>query len=91
MGLYTLTNYSVRLEITDLYQLGFGRLEKSVREGDSFQIEKLMRPYINKHMVLVEDPVTTSSGSIEFKRRISNYEDLLNDQQFLEALEWLMQ
>jgi hypothetical protein len=91
LGLYTLTNDSVRLAITDLYHLSFVRLEKRGREGDSYKILNMMRPYINKHMVLVEETGVNSSGSVDYNRSISNYKDFLNDQQFLEALQWLME
>ena len=86
IGLYTLSNDSIRLAITDLYQLWYARLEVQGREGDSHRIANLIRPFFNKHFKVIKIPEPN-----RYRRRIADYNAFLNDQQLLEALHHMLE
>jgi hypothetical protein len=88
-------NDSLRKAITDLYQLGFTRLDESAEEYDH---RKELRPYLSRHFTLKPEIVRSrqshilASDSMDyFQPVLISYEMLLNDNQYMMELRNSMQ
>ncbi len=97
-GLDIVSNDSLRLKITDLYQLTFSRLIEYGQSNDKYNIYRLLYPYLKRHFKLSDEPtgpfaLEGLTDSITFyKYEIRSYKNLKNDHEFLIDLQesfWL--
>ncbi|PTM06105.1 MAG: hypothetical protein DA407_11975 [Bacteroidetes bacterium] len=85
VGLKTLTNDTLRQEITNLYQLGFVRVVGMGRDKAPVRNFEFMTTFIDKYVRLsdefrkVESDISEGDSLIIFRREINNYDQLLND------------
>lgn len=97
-GLEILSNDSLRLNITDLYQLGIDNLISLGREASQTRnINKIMEPYLNKHLTIstqIKEMVNvpeTSDSIAYYRYDLLSYENLKNDKDLLGTLEKVIQ
>jgi len=95
IGLNLLSNDSVRIDITNLYQLILKRIiQTGWRETPSTDLRIIIEPFINKHITM--DFNKNSMRLIDYKidsikilgTKIKDYDALLNDKQLLSKLNW---
>lgn len=99
IGLDLLSNDTLRLKITDLYQLQIERtFSKGLRQTELLSIENLMMPFLEKHFVLSADQHLENLPALRedlenlpkvsfFENRLISYDALRNDQAFLRMLQ----
>ncbi len=92
-GMDIISNDSLRKEITDLYQLTFFRLVEFGQSNEKFNIPKRLSPFDNKHFSIINIPASRykTAGLIDsvtfYQKRLTNYADLRNDNEFLRVLQ----
>lgn len=93
IGLNTLSNDSLRIAITNLFQLNLKRLddELAMRQAE-MNMSKLIQPFLFKYLIADYSQPTTygfvHSDSIAiYKLRIDNYDTFLNDNELMKALQ----
>ena len=93
IGLNTLSNDSLRIAITNLYQLNLKRLDDELgMKQAEINITKLIQPFLFKYLTADYSQPTkygfTHSDSISiYKLRINNYDKFLNDNDFMKNLQ----
>jgi len=95
IGLDLLSNDSVRIRITDLYQLSLKRLvELGARETPSQDLGNLVMPLIEKHFEVDKDPAHMRADFIgpdsvrAFLPKLRNYDAFLQDGELLRSLNY---
>lgn len=93
IGLNTLSNDSLRIAITNLFQLNLKRLddELGMRQAE-INMSKLIQPFLFKYLIADYSQPTkygfVHSDSIAiYKLRIANYDKFLNDNELMKALQ----
>lgn len=93
IGLNTLSNDSLRIAITNLFQLNLKRLddELGMRQAE-INMSKLIQPFLFKYLIADYNQPTkygfVHSDSIAiYKLRIANYDKFLNDNELMKALQ----
>ena len=93
IGLNTLSNDSLRIAITNLYQLNLKRLDDELgMKQAEINITKLIQPFLFKYLIADYSQPTkygfTHSDSISIYRlRINNYDKFLNDNDLMKNLQ----
>ena len=93
MGLNTLSNDSLRISITNLYQLDLNRLENDFgMKNSSFNISEQLFPYQNNYLVAdYNDPkkygFKNSDSITVYKLKIKEYDVFLADNDLLRTLQ----
>ncbi len=93
IGLNTLSNDSLRISITNLFQLDLKRLEDELGlENSSFNIREDLYPHQMKNLFLdTNEPANYGFKHTDtikvFKLKIKNYEELLKDNDLLKTLQ----
>ncbi len=93
-GMDIISNDSLRLEITELYELTFSRLIQFGQSTERWDIRKLLFPYYKRHFELSNESSYTGRNNsiIYYNYEIISYEKLRNDHEFLIDLQksfWL--
>lgn len=87
VGLRSLTNDTLREQITSLYELAFERVVQLGREKATVRNVQFMSPFVDKYRALKDDSYyrTFSRGDsvLRYRRKIVNYDQMLEDQQLL--------
>lgn len=86
MGMDMISNDSLRLEITGIYEGIFPRIIEAGSSTEKFDIQKLLNPYYKKHFVLSDEPSDwkgLSRSLVAYKYKIKEYEKLRADNEFL--------
>ena len=93
VGLNTLSNDSLRIEITNLFQLNLTRLEDELgMKQAEFNITKLIQPFLFKYLI-VDYSQPTKYGFIHsdsisiYKLKINDYDKFLNDNELMKNLQ----
>lgn len=91
IGFATLSNDSLREDITNLFQLGFERVVGMGRDKAPVRNFQFLIPFMDKYLKLSDSTIfrrTRENDSIMYYvREISNYEQLLNDELILVKLQ----
>jgi len=91
IGFATLSNDSLRENITNLFQLGFERIVGMGRDRAPVRNFQFLIPFMDKYLKLSDSTIfrrTRENDSIMYYvREISNYEQLLNDELLLVKLQ----
>jgi len=91
IGLATLSNDSLREDITNLFQLGFERVVGMGRDKAPVRNFQFLIPFMDEYLKLSDSTIfrrNREDDSIMFYvREISNYEQLLNDELLLMKLQ----
>ncbi|WP_165780090.1 DUF6090 family protein [Hanstruepera neustonica] len=96
MGLNTLSNDSLRIAITNLFQLDLKRLENELEMKDTnFDFRKSLYPFQDKY--LFADTTDTmhlgfkhTDTIMVYKLKVKNYEQFLNDNDLLKTLQVIL-
>ena len=93
VGLNTLSNDSLRIEITNLFQLNLTRLEDELgMKQAEYNITKLIQPFLFKYLI-VDYSQPTKYGFIHsdsisiYKLKINDYDKFLNDNELMKNLQ----
>ncbi|MBR9847636.1 MAG: mechanosensitive ion channel [Algicola sp.] len=93
IGLNTLSNDSLRIDITNLFQLNLKRLddELGMKQAD-MNMTKLIQPFLFKYLTADYSQPTKygfihSDSITVYKLRINNYDKFLNDNELMKALQ----
>lgn len=93
IGLNTLSNDSLRIAITNLFQLNLKRLDDELgMKQAEINMTKLIQPFLFKYLIADYSQPTRygfiHSDSISiYKLRINNYDKFLNDNDLMKALQ----
>ena len=92
VGLKTLSNDTLRQQITNLFQLGFERIVGLGRDKAPIRNFTYLSPFIDTYMVLSEEDIYYSKfneidSTMMFVTKIKNYEMLLGDEKLLLKLQ----
>ena len=86
IGTDIISNDSLRLKITHLYQIIFPRIIEAGQSTEKYDIRKLLYPYYKKHFTLSNersDFTGISETLVAYKYKIISYEMLKDDNEFL--------
>jgi len=91
IGLATLSNDSLREDITNLFQLGFERVVGMGRDKAPVRNFQFLIPFMDKYLKLSDSTIfrrnREDDSIMYYVREISNYEQLLNDELLLMKLQ----
>jgi hypothetical protein len=93
IGLNTLSNDSLRIAITNLFQLSFERMkDKSRMENQDYNISKILFPFQTKYLKpdkskIMKYPSKFADTLSVPKLAINNYENFVNDEELLQTLQ----
>ena len=96
IGLNTISNDSLRIAITNIFQLRFTRLQNNMRSGNSlFDLESLMFPYQKKYLDVDfsrsrKRARKYSDTLIMFALKIRDYDSFLKDSELFKILQLTM-